>query len=133
MAKVRDGRHGERHGERASYREPEERSMRGSREPWASGSDAAYIKPRLIPDYELLPRDDSGGPEWDPYTQEFGDGGYVTGDKAHLSARGGSDDAELEDEISDEPRSRAAKRAEGEKSVNPKRPAKSARESREED
>ena len=54
--------------------------------------DAAGITPKLVPDYELLPRDDSGGPEWDPYTQQFGDGGYVTGDKAHLSASGGSDD-----------------------------------------
>jgi hypothetical protein len=40
----------------------------------------------------LLPRDDSGGPEWDAYSQEFGDGGYVVGDKAHLSASGGKDD-----------------------------------------
>ena len=100
-------------------------------DPWATGSDAAYIRPKLIPDMELLPRDDSGGPEWDPYTQEWGDGGYVVGEKAHLSARGGSDDAEEEDEISDEPRTRAAKRAEGEKSVNPKRPNRSASESRE--
>lgn len=61
---------------------------------YLSGEDASYIKPKLIPDYELLPRDDSGGPEWDAYTQEFGDGGYVTGDKAHLSARGGMDDPE---------------------------------------
>ena len=59
---------------------------------YLSGEDASYIKPKLIPDYELLPRDDSGGPEWDPYTAEFGDGGYVIGDKAHLSARGGKDD-----------------------------------------
>lgn len=59
---------------------------------YLTGNDAAYIEPKLIPDYELLPRDDSGGPEWDPYTQQFGDGGYVTGDKAHLSARGGKDD-----------------------------------------
>lgn len=62
------------------------------------GRDAAYIEPRLIPDYELLPRDDSGGPEWQPYTQEFGDGGYVTGAKHHLSAHGGMDDPDEGDE-----------------------------------
>lgn len=65
---------------------------RGVSDPWAAGSDAAYIKPKLIPDYELIPRDDSGGIDWDPYTAEFGDGGYVRGgDKAHLSAKGGSE------------------------------------------
>lgn len=55
--------------------------------------DAAEMKPRLIPDYELLGRDDSGGPEFDPYTAEFGDGGYTTGEKSHLSVTGGSADA----------------------------------------
>ena len=104
---------------------------RGSSTPWASGSDAAYIKPKLVPDDELLPRDDSGGPEWAPYTMEFGDGGYVTGDKAHLSAHGGSEDAEEEDEVSTEPRMRAAKKAEGERNVNPSGPARSKREGRE--
>lgn len=64
---------------------------------YLSGEDAAYIKPKLVPDYELLPRDDSGGPEWDAYTQEFGDGGYVIGDKEHLSAHGGEDDPESKD------------------------------------
>ena len=59
-----------------------------------SNEDAASMKPRLIPDFELLPRDDSGGPEFQPYTMEFGDGGYVTGAKAHLSVRGGKDDPE---------------------------------------
>lgn len=68
---------------------------------YLSGEDAAYIKPKLIPDYELLPRDDSGGPEWDPYTAQFGDGEFKTGEKAHLSARGGSDD-ELDDDEQDE-------------------------------
>ena len=62
---------------------------------YLSGEDAAYIKPKMIPDYELLPRDDSGGPEWDPYTQEFGDGGYVIGDKSHLSARDGEGDDDM--------------------------------------
>lgn len=71
-----------------------------------TGSDAAYIRPKLVPDYELLPRDDSGGPEYDPYTAAFGDGGFVQGAKAHLSASGGSDDAMLSDEESDKPRLR---------------------------
>ena len=61
-------------------------------DPWRTGSDASYIEPRLIPDYELLGRDDSGGPDFQPYTAQFGDGGHVTGQKRHLSARGGSDD-----------------------------------------
>lgn len=65
-----------------------DRSMEGD----PTGRDAAEVRPFLIPDYELLPRDDSGGPEWQPYTQEFGDGGYVTGPKAHLMASGGKDD-----------------------------------------
>ena len=65
--------------------------MAKSMEAKADGMDAALIKPRLIPNQQLLPRDDSGGPDFQPYTQQFGDGGYVTGgDKQHLSARGGS-------------------------------------------
>lgn len=48
--------------------------------------DAAEISPKFIPDDELLPRDDSGGPGFEPYTAKFGDGGRVTGPKAHLSA-----------------------------------------------
>lgn len=77
---------------------------------YLSGEDAAYIEPKLIPDYELLPRDDSGGPEWDAYTQQFGDGGYVTGDKAHLAARdGGPDDPETEDEVDEQNRRGSAK------------------------
>lgn len=66
--------------------------MPKNREGYASGSDAAYIKPKLVPDYELLPRDDSGGPEWDPYSAQFGDGDYKTGVKSHLSAKGGKED-----------------------------------------
>lgn len=60
--------------------------------------DAAEMKPRLIPDYELLGRDDSGGPDFQPYTQKWGDGGRVTGAKAHLSVSGGKDDPEVGDE-----------------------------------
>ena len=77
---------------------------------YLSGQDAAYIEPKLIPDYELLPRDDSGGPEWDAYTAQFGDGGYVTGDKEHLAARdGGPEDAETEDEVDEQTRRGSAK------------------------
>lgn len=57
------------------------------------GRDAAEMKPRLIPDYELLGRDDSGGPDYQPYTAQFGDGGFVQGgDKKHLSVSGGKGD-----------------------------------------
>ena len=82
-----------------------------------TGSDAAYIKPKLIPDYELLPRDDSGGPDYDPYTQEFGDGGFVQGEneKHHLAATPGGEHAEEEDELSDEPRERGYQRVAGSK------------------
>ena len=63
---------------------------------YLSGNDAAYIEPKLIPDYELLPRDDSGGPEFDPHSAQFGEGGYVTGEKSHLSARGVTSDDDLQ-------------------------------------
>lgn len=66
---------------------------------YATGKDAAYIKPKLVPDYELLARDDSGGPDWEPYTAEFGDGGFVMGEKEHLSAKGGKNDPVYGDEI----------------------------------
>ena len=78
---------------------------------YLSGEDAAYIEPKLIPDYELLPRDDSGGPEWDAYAAEFGDGGYVTGDKSHLSARGGYEEPETNDEEDEQTRRGTAKPA----------------------
>ena len=98
-------RDGEKDGVRASSLESDRGGGgRTAKNPWTNGNDAASMKPRLIPDYELLPRDDSGGPEWDPYTQEFGDGGYVTGDKAHLSVSGGKDDEMKNDEISSRPR-----------------------------
>lgn len=95
---------------------------------YLSGEDAAYIKPKLIPDYELQARDDSGGPEWDPYTASFGDGGYVTGDKAHLSARGGSDDpmGDEGDEQSQQYRKSGAKGvAMGKTNVHPATPSSS--------
>jgi len=51
-----------------------------------SGRDAAEISPKLIPDDELLPRDNSGGLDFTPYTQEWGDGGKITGGpKPHLA------------------------------------------------
>lgn len=51
-----------------------------------TGSDAAYMEPALIPDEELRARDNSGGIDFRPYTQEWGDGGYITGGpKPHLS------------------------------------------------
>ena len=69
--------------------------------------DAAEIKPRFVPDDELLGRDDSGGPEFTPYTARFGDGGRVTGPKAYLSASGGGEDREKGDEIDRSERGRA--------------------------
>lgn len=50
--------------------------------------DAAEIAPKFVPDDKLLPRDNSGGPDEEfHYTEQFGDGGKVTGgDKGHLSA-----------------------------------------------
>ena len=124
------GDHREKHGRGAMHEgargAPHESGTnpgrgRENRRPWASGSDAAYIEPKLIPDFELLARDDSGGPEWAPYTQEWGDGGYVTGEKAHLSAHGGRDDDMEGDEISGEPRMRAARQ--GRPLVSPSRRA----------
>jgi hypothetical protein len=52
--------------------------------------DAAEISPKFVPTEALLPRDNSGGRGFDPYTAEFDDGGRVTGAKAHLSAGGKS-------------------------------------------
>lgn len=54
-----------------------------------NGRDAAEMAPRFIPDYNLLGRDDSGGGDWQPYNAQFGDGGFVTGSKKHLSVSGG--------------------------------------------
>ena len=56
-------------------------------------ADAATIKPKFVPNYCLQPRDDSGGPDWQPYTAEWGDGGYAAGEeqKGHLSPSGGGE------------------------------------------
>lgn len=70
-----------------------------------SNTDAAGIKPRLIPDAELLGRDDSGGPDYSPYTAQFGDGGYVQGEKPHLTwDDGGKEDPIDGDEIAQKQR-----------------------------
>lgn len=57
------------------------------------GNDAATIRPKLVPDNDLLPRDDSGGLGYNPYTAQFGDGGYSPGlnEKKHLMPRGGGE------------------------------------------
>lgn len=54
------------------------------------GKDAADMDPRFVPDDALLPRDNSGGPGFDPYNGTFGDGGRVTGAKSYLSVPGGT-------------------------------------------
>ena len=95
-----DGR--EKHGRGANHEggkgaPHEARGNRGEHEP--TGRDAAETRPHFIPDFELLARDDSGGPEWTPYTAEFGDGGYTTGYKAHLTPGGGEGDKKRGDEI----------------------------------
>lgn len=51
--------------------------------------DAAEIKPKFIPDMQLLPRDNSGGLDWEPRVQVWGDGGKPMGQKSYLSASGG--------------------------------------------
>jgi hypothetical protein len=52
------------------------------------GRDAADISPKMIPDEQLLARDNSGGIDFTPYTMEWDDGGRVTGPKSYLSAGG---------------------------------------------
>jgi hypothetical protein len=85
-------------------------------------ADAATMKPRFIPDEALLGRDDSGGPEYDPYTAAFGDGGKITGAKAHLSVHGGKDDPVEGDEESDFHGLGVTKgRGQGDSKKNPKR------------
>lgn len=73
-----------------------------------NSTDAAGIKPKLIPNYELMARDDSGGPDWNPRTAEFGDGGYVVGqeEKGHLSAKDGGQHERERTELSDKERTR---------------------------
>ena len=109
---------------------------RRNQEGFEMGRDAAYIKPKLIPDMELLPRDDSGGIDWDPYNMQFGDGGYVVGEKTHLSTKANKiekDEAgEAGDEISQRQREEAGiKMTKGEKFRAPPAPAISKKRARE--
>ena len=56
--------------------------------------DAAEISPKLIPDENLMGRDNSGGLDFTPHTAEWDEGGYVFGGaKSYLSAGGGSKSA----------------------------------------
>lgn len=79
--------------------------------------DAAEIKPKLIPNFELMARDDSGGPDWDPHTGQFGDGGYVTGgsEKGHISASGGGQHDREGTELADTTRTAGYDRKGGDK------------------
>lgn len=107
-ARERIGRGAYHEGARGAPHEMKNNRGYGEKEP--TGLDAADTRPFLIPDYELLPRDDSGGPEFTPYTAEWGDGGYTTGPKMHLTPQGyrnaGRDTPERGDEESRAPRSR---------------------------
>jgi hypothetical protein len=55
-------------------------------EPWNSGSDAAYIKPKFVPDEGLHgPDPASGGPgPVGKHHAQFGDAGRVTEPKGYL-------------------------------------------------
>lgn len=55
--------------------------------------NAIDMTPKLIPDDELLARDNSGGIDFDPYTAKWGDGGKITGGpKPHLAPSGSTGD-----------------------------------------
>lgn len=95
-----------------------------------NSTDAAGIKPKLIPDYELMARDDSGGPDYNPYTAQFSDGGFVQGAKAHLSASGGSDDAMEGSEQSDKPRTSGYDKIAGSKPANSANPSSAEKKAR---
>ncbi len=69
--------------------------------------DAAGIEPKFVPNTNLMARDDSGGPEYDPYTAQFSDGDFKIGAKPHLSVSGGTADTIEGTEISDKPRTAA--------------------------
>lgn len=49
-----------------------------------SGSDAAYIKPRLLPQEALHPVDDSCNVDTPVRYAQFGDGGKMTFPKSYL-------------------------------------------------
>lgn len=50
-----------------------------------SGSDAAYIKPKFVPEDGLHGPDLGGGPDMKQRHAEFGDGGMITDPKGYLS------------------------------------------------
>lgn len=79
-------------------------------------ADAATMKPKFIPDDDLLPRDNSGGIDYEPHTGQFGDGGYVQGGaKSHLSVSGGSDvDGEMGERKVGEAGNRSRAKSKGE-------------------
>lgn len=54
---------------------------------YSGQSDAATMKPRMVPADELMPRDNSGGPGFKKMSGDFGDGGKVQGPKPALSVR----------------------------------------------
>lgn len=88
-------------------------------------ADAASMKPKFIPDAFLLGRDDSGGFNYQPYTGQWGDGGFTTGDKKHLSVSGGTDPEIVGDEQDSTVEARNAN-----KGPRDKAPASSKREAR---
>lgn len=75
--------------------------------------DAAGIAPKLVPNTNLMARDDSGGPDYDPYTQQFGDGGDIVGAKPHLSVSGGKADKIQGTEVDDNERTKEYDRESG--------------------
>lgn len=72
-------------------------------------TDAAGIEPKFVPNFNLMARDDSGGPEYDTYTAAFGDGEFKVGSKPHLSVSGGTEDTVDGDMRSDTPRTSRSK------------------------
>ena len=52
---------------------------------YSGQSDAAVMKPRLVQGKDVMPRDNSGGPDFKKMSGDFGDGGKVQGPKPHLT------------------------------------------------
>lgn len=90
--------------------------------------DAAGIAPKFVPNTNLMARDDSGGPDWDPYTQQFGDGGEIIGAKPHLSVSGGTADEIEGTEISDSKRTAGYDKAAGDAHYGNKASSRSKKE-----
>lgn len=93
--------------------------------------DAAGIAPKFVPNQNLMARDDSGGPDYDPHTGQFGDGGFVIGEKPHLGVSGGSEDAMEGTEISDKPRTRGYDNISGVPHIGGKDTARAKKEAKE--